>query len=154
MMQQSKALESLNQLIGEWLVGVAMKTSNGKVFSGCGTMTAKELPSKLGVSSDVNVHIEGLDDYVENDLWSVDQSTGKVHLFSVNSQGDAHDHEGDWTDDKTLELTWKRSHEKEDLEEKISINWLSKDQIEVKEIDSSKGKTKLSVNYIFKRKEP
>jgi hypothetical protein len=151
--QQPKELKLLEQLVGEWIVGIAMKTANGKILSGCGTMTAKEMPSQLGVNSEMDMHIEGVDDYVENDLWSFDQASGKVHLFSVTSQGDAHDHVGDWIDETTLEFSWKGCYEKEDLEEKITVNWVSKDQIEVKEIDYSKGKIKLSVDYVFKRKE-
>ncbi len=153
MTQQSREKKLLEQLIGEWVVGIAMKTSDGKVLSGCGTMTAKETPSKLGINSEMNMHIEGYDDYVENDLWSFDQDSGRVHLFSVTSQGEAHDHVGNWKDDKTLEFNWKGFYEKEDLEEKITVNWLCKDQIEVKETDFSKGKLQLSVNYVFKRKE-
>ena len=84
-----------------------MKTFNGKVLSGCGTMTAKEMPSQLGVSSEMDMHIEGIDDYFESDLWSFDQATGKIHLFSVASQGESHDHVGEWIDDKTLEFSWK-----------------------------------------------
>lgn len=152
-MQQSKALELLKQLIGEWLVGIAMKESNVKVLSGCGIMTAKEIASQRGISSEMEIKIEGVDDYLENDLWGFDQASSKVHLFSVNSQGDAHDHVGDWIDDKTLELNWKGLNEKEELEEKIIINWVSKDQIEVKETDYSKGKIKLSITSVFKRKK-
>jgi hypothetical protein len=62
-------------------------------------------------------------------------------------------HVGDWINDKTLELIWKGCYEKEDLEEKITVNWVSKNQIEVKEVDYSKGKLKLSATYVFKRKE-
>jgi hypothetical protein len=153
MTQQLQALELLKQLIGKWVVGTAIKTSKGKVLSGCGTMTAKEMPSQLGISSEMNIQIEGLDDYVENDLWSFDKSSCRVHLFRVTSQGDARDHMGDWIDDKSLELSWKGLHEKEDLEEKTIVNWVSKDQIEVKETDYSKGKMKLSVTYVFKRRE-
>ncbi len=151
--EQAKELELLKQLVGEWAVGLAIKTSNGKVLSGCGTMIAKEIPSQLGVKSEMDMHIEGLEDYLENDLWGFDQATGKVHLFSVTSQGDAADHVGDWINDKTLELIWKGCYEKEDLKQKITVNWVSKDQIEVKEADYSKGKIKLSVAYVFKRKE-
>ncbi len=152
--QQIRELKLLEQLVGEWAVGIAMKTSNGKVLSGCGTMTAKEMPSQLGINSEMDMHIEGVDDYVENDLWSLDRATGKVHLFSVTSQGDAHDHVGDWIDDKTLELNWKGCYEKEDLEEKITVNWVSKDQIEVKETDYSKGKIKLSALCFQKKRVP
>ena len=154
MAQQPKELALLKQLIGEWSVGIAMKTSNGKVLSGCGTMTAKEMSSQLGVSSEMDMHIEGVNDYFESDLWSFDQATYTMHLFSVTSQGEAHDHVGTWTDDKTLEFSWKGCYEKEDLEEKITVNWVNKDQIEVKESDYSKGKIKLSLTYVFKRKKP
>jgi hypothetical protein len=153
MTQQDRKLKLLEQLVGEWIVGIAMKSSNGKVLSGCGTMTAKEMPAQLGINSEMDIHIEGVDDYVENDLWSFDQASGKMHLFSVTSQGNAHDHEGEWIDDKTLEFSRKGFYEKEDLEEKISVNWMSKDQIEVKETDSSKCKIKFSSTYVFKRKE-
>ena len=86
-------------------------------------------------------------------FWSFDQVSGKMRLFSVTSQDGAHDHVGEWIDDKTLEYSWKRCYERKELEEKISINGVSKDQIEVKETDSSKGKIKLSSTYVFKRKE-
>jgi hypothetical protein len=153
MAQQIRELKLLEQLLGEWAVGIAMKTSNGKVLSGCGTMTAKEMPAKLGVNSEMDIHIEGVDDYFESDIWSFDKATGKMHLFSVTSQGDAHDHVGEWIDEKTLQLSWKGCFEKKDLEEKIIVNWVSKDQIEVKETDYSKGKIKLGANYVFKRKK-
>lgn len=142
----------LGQLDGEWIVGVAMKTAGGIVVSGCGEMSAVEI-TQLGVNSALNMHIEGYDDYLENDLWSFDQASGKIHLFSITSEGDAHDHIGDWKDDQTLELKWMGSYEKEDLEENIALKWVSKDQIEIKETFSSKGKTKLVVDYVFKRKE-
>ena len=152
-LEYTKELKLLKQLIGEWIVGIAMKTSNGKVLSGCGTMTAKEMSSQLGIASEMNIHIEGMDDYFENDLWSFDKTTSKVHLFSVTSQGDSHDHTGDWLSEKTLELNWKGCNKTKDLEEKITVTWTSKDQIEVKETDYSNGKIKLSINYVFKRKE-
>lgn len=44
MTREIRELKLLEQLIGEWIVGIAVKTSNGKVLSGCGTMTAKEMP--------------------------------------------------------------------------------------------------------------
>jgi hypothetical protein len=38
---------------------IAMKTSNGKVLSGCRTLTAKEMLSKIGVNLEIDMHIEG-----------------------------------------------------------------------------------------------
>lgn len=41
-------------------------------------MTAKQLPSQLGLTSEMNMHIEEVDDYFENDLWSFNQASGCI----------------------------------------------------------------------------
>ena len=43
MAQPFKEVKLLKQLIGEWSVGIAMKTNDDRVVSGCGNMTAKEI---------------------------------------------------------------------------------------------------------------
>ena len=149
--QQTKELELLKQLIGEWSVGIAMKTSDDKVVSGCGDMTAVEI-AELGVNSEIETHIEGYEDYYENDLWSFDRASGKVHLFGMTSEGEAHDHVGTWKDERTLELHWRGTFEDQELEEQIIVRWLSKDQFDLVETASSFGKTNLTTNYVFKRK--
>ena len=63
--QLPKELELLKQLIGEWTVGIALKTSEEKIVSGCGEMSAVEI-ADLGVNSEINTHIEGYDDFYEN----------------------------------------------------------------------------------------
>jgi hypothetical protein len=149
--QQSKELELLKQLIGEWSVGIAMKTSEDKVVAGCGEMSAVEIES--GINSEVNTHIEGYEDYYENDLWSFDPATGQVHLFSVTSDGEFHDHVGKWKDDSTLELNWRGTFEDQEQEEHILAKWVTKDQIELRETNYSQGKPLLQTDYVFKRKE-
>jgi hypothetical protein len=47
----------------------------------------------------------------------------------------------------------KRHRAKEDLQDKITMNWVNADQIELKEADYYGGKVKLSAAYLFKRKE-
>jgi len=116
-------------------------------------MSAVQIVQQLGVNSAFNMHIEGYDDYFKNDLWRFDKASGKMHFFSVTSEGEAHDHVGDWIDDKTLEFSWKGCYGKEALEEKTTVTWISKDHVEVKEADYSRGKLKLSANYVLKRKE-
>jgi hypothetical protein len=150
--QQTKELELLKQLIGEWSVGIAMKTSDDKVVSGCGDMTAVEI-AELGVNSEIETHIEGYEDYYENDLWSFDRASGKVHLFGMTSEGEAHDHLGTWKDERTLELHWRGTFEDQELEEQIIVRWRSKDQFELVETTFSFGKITLTTNYVFKRKE-
>jgi len=155
-MQQTKtetqSLELLRQLIGEWSVGIAMKVSEDKIFSGCGEMTAVEVENS-GINSEIDTHIEGYEDYFENDLWSIDPTTGKVHLYSMTSEGEAHDHIGEWKDENTLELKWRGTFEDQEQEEHILAKWVSKDHFELKEINLSSGRVLLTTDYVFKRKE-
>lgn len=150
--QTPKELEPIKQLIGEWSVGIALRTADGKVASGCGEMTAVTI-SSFGINSEIDTHIEGYEDYYENDLWSFDQVTQKVHLFGITSEGEAHDHIGIWKDDKTLELKWRGTFEDQEMEEYITARWLTKDQIELKETSYSLGQERFTINYVFKRKE-
>ncbi len=149
--QQPKEQQLLKQLIGEWSVGVAMKIGDDKFVSGCGEMTAVEIAS--GINSELNMHLEGYEDYFENDLWSIDAAKGQVHLYGITSEGDAHDHIGTWVDENTLELDWRGGFEDQELQEQIRVRWLNKDQFEVREIASNLGKTTLTTDYVFKRKE-
>jgi|WetSurMetagenome_2_1015567.scaffolds.fasta_scaffold62977_2 hypothetical protein len=151
MTQQTKELELLKQLVGVWTVGIAMKTSDENLVSGCGDMIAVEI-ADLGVNSEIETQIEGYEDYYENDMWSFDRASGKVHLFAITSEGDARDHVGTWKDEETLELHWRGTFEDQELEELILVKWLSKDQFELKEIVFSFGKINLTTNYVFKRK--
>lgn len=140
----------LKQLIGEWQVGIAMKTPDEQVAAGCGEMTAAETPS--GINGEVNTRIEGYEDYYENDLWSFDPAKGEVHLFSMTSEGEIHDHVGKWVDDSTLELEWHGTFEDQEQKEHILAKWVTKDQIELHESNYSHGKKLLETEYVFKRK--
>ena len=146
--QTPKELELIKQLIGEWSVGIALRTADGKVASGCGEMTAVAI-SSFRVNSEIDTHIEGYEDYYENDLWSFDQVTQKVHLFGITSEGEAHDHIGIWKDDKTLELKWKGTFEDQEMEEYITARWLTKDQIELKETSYSLGQERFTHQLRF-----
>jgi len=147
--QQSKELKLLKQLIGDWSVGIAMKTSGGKIVFGCGEMTAVEIES--GINSEINTQIEGYEDYYENGIWSFDEAKGQVHLFSVTSDGEFRDHVGKWKDDTTLELNWRGTFEDQEQEEHIIARLVTKEQIELKETHYSHGKPLLTIDYVFKK---
>ncbi len=149
--RQPKELELLKQLVGEWQVGIALKTQDGKTVAGCGEMTAVEVAS--GINSEISTHIEGYEDYFENDLWSFDEAEGKVHLFSMTSEGETHDHVGVWRDNSTLELHWRGTYEDQEQEEEIVARWLDKNQIELRETNLAHGKPVLTTDYVFKRKQ-
>jgi hypothetical protein len=150
--QQPKEMMLLRQLIGEWSVGIAIQTPSGNVVSGCGEMSAVEVEGS-GINSEINTHIEGYDDLYENNLWSYDEKTGNVHLYSVTSEGKTHEHEGKWVDDTILELHWRGTYEDQEQEEHIIAKWVSKDQLELRQTNYSNRKPLLTTDYVFKRKE-
>jgi len=150
--QLPRELERLKQLIGEWTVGIALKTTEDKIVSGCGEMSAVEI-ADLGVNSEIDTRIEGYDDFYENDLWTFDRPSGKVHLFSMTSEGEAHDHAGNWVNGDVLEMNWRGTFEDQELEEKIRVRWVDKDQIELRETNLELGNVKFTIDYVFKRKK-
>ncbi|MDR0373729.1 MAG: hypothetical protein LBI79_09345 [Nitrososphaerota archaeon] len=149
-LKSTKAEERLRQLIGEWIIGVAMKTREGKVAAGCGEMIAERTES--GINCEIDSHIEGYEDYYQNDLWTFDPADEAVHLFRLSSDGQPQDHTGKWLDDSTIELYWRGTFEDQEQEEHITIKWVTKDQFEIKEKNYSKGKLLLTTDYVFKRK--
>ena len=148
-LKQAKEGELLKQLIGDWSVGIAMKTSENKIVSGCGEMNSVEIES--GINSEINTRIEGYEDYYENYLWSFDEAKEQVHLFSVTSDGEFRDHVGKWKDDVTLELNWRGTFEDQEQEKHIVARWVTKDQIELRETNYVHGKPLLTIDYVFKR---
>ncbi|NLF89178.1 DUF1579 family protein [Candidatus Bathyarchaeota archaeon] len=153
-MSQQKQLPKeeslLKQLVGEWQVGIALKTPDGQIVSGCGEMTAEE--TAAGINSEVNTQIEGYEDYYENGLWSFDPVKGEVHLLIMDSDGQTHDHVGRWVDDATLELEWHGTFEDQEKEKRIQAKWVTEDQIELRETNYSQGKKLLETDYVFKRR--
>jgi hypothetical protein len=148
--KQPKAEELLKQLVGEWQVGIALKTTDGQIVSGCGEMTAEE--TAAGINSEVNTQIEGYEDFYENGFWSFDPDRGEVHLLIMDSDGQIRDHVGRWVDDATLELEWHGTFEDQEKEKRIRAKWVTEDQIELNETNYSQGKKLLETDYVFRRR--
>ncbi len=59
-------------------------------------------------------NIEGMGPYEESDLFAFDPHSGKVHLFSVTSMGDVHDHHGSFDGETAaagVQVAWGRCSE-------------------------------------------
>lgn len=149
--QQTNKENLLRQLIGEWHVGVAVKTGPDQVVAGCGDMTAVE--TDAGINGEINTQIEGYEEYYENDIWSYDPAKDEVRLYMINSEGDKQDFVGKWKDPATLELEWHGTFEDQDHQKRITVKWVNNDQIELRETNYRLGKPVLQTDYVFKRKE-
>lgn len=149
--QQTNKENPLRQLIGDWLVCVAIRTATDHVVAGCGDMTAVE--TEAGINCEINTQIEGYEDYYENDIWSYDPNKDEVRLYMINSEGEKQDFAGKWVDPSTLELEWHGTFEDQDQQKRIIVKWISRDQIELKETSYKLGKAVLQTDYVFKRKD-
>ncbi|MGD6933539.1 MAG: hypothetical protein ACQCN5_04975 [Candidatus Bathyarchaeia archaeon] len=152
MLVPSRDLEQLKNLVGEWSVGVALKIPNYKTLTGCGTLIAKILDSNLGISTQMDLHVEESEDYFEDALWSFDRDSGKIRVFSLTSRGDVHDHVGGWIDDKHLKVKWVGRYEGKPASEEITFNWISKNEIRIFETETLQDQPDVHIEYVLKRK--
>ena len=151
-MEFPKELELIKKLVGEWTVEVALKIPDHKILSGCGSLTAKMLGSNLGLSVQVDLQVEESEEYFEDGLWSFDRKGGKIHYFSLNSQGDVHDHVGCWTDNKNLVVKWTGRYEGKPASEEIRLKWVGSDEIRVFETETALEQPDVTLEYVLKRK--
>ncbi|MGD6809177.1 MAG: hypothetical protein ACQCN3_05705 [Candidatus Bathyarchaeia archaeon] len=148
-----KESELLKQLLGEWSVGVSLKLPNYKILTGYGKLSAKILDSNLGVTSQMDLYIDESEDYFEDAIWSFDRNSGKIHMFSLISQGDVHDHIGGWLDPQNLKVKWVGRHEGKPASEEIRLTWQSPDEIRIFEIEKLQNQPDVQIEYVAKRKK-
>ena len=100
----------------------------------------------------MDLDVEGLGKYVEQDLWGYQRWEKKVHLYSITTTAAVHDHAGNWKDDNTLVFHWEGLNEGKPSAEDLTLKWVSADEITGHEVDIANGEVEMEIDYIFKRK--
>lgn len=85
-----------------------------------------------GIQTRLTGELPGLGPVDESDLWGYDPGADLVHMFSITSFGDVHDHAGRWTDERTLALQWRGVREGQEAIEEISITLPSGGEMHVR----------------------
>lgn len=105
-----KVSEQIKRLItlgtGEW-VGKATLTTGDQTLNFQLTMSNKAISGGWGLLSMVHGIIPGMGSYNETDMFGYDAGRDLLHLFSVTSFGETHDHSGRWVNDKRMEFRYE-----------------------------------------------
>ena len=134
-------LEVMKGLIGDWDVDATIALTDGSSLEGSGTWTVREVSLGKGVHTVLRLQAGGRP-MEENDLWGYDPGDHKLHMLSVTSDGNVHDHSGSVDQDNVLHLRWEGVVDNEPAHEHISIEVYSPDEVKV-----------LSVEHIGEREQ-
>jgi hypothetical protein len=142
----------IDKLVGTWDVEMTVKLADGAILRGKGKLKAQEIVDGFGVRTEMDLDVEGLGKYVEQDLWGYQRWEKKVHLYSITTTAAVHDHAGNWKDDNTLVFHWEGLNEGKPSAEDLTLKWVSADEITGHEVDIANGEVEMEIDYIFKRK--
>jgi hypothetical protein len=150
MMSYPKELEMLKRLKGDWNVEITAMMPDGSKANGEGRIAAEEIARGDGVHTRMSYIVAG-GSVEEEDLWSFDRWGKKVHVFSVTSDHNVHDHIGGWRDDATLEARWDGTMDGKDAAEALVMTWESPDRFRIHDTMYSDGKATIEAAFIATR---
>lgn len=150
--QPQELMRLIDKLVGTWGVELIIKLADGSILKGNGEVKAKEIVNGFGVRTEMDLDVEGLGKYVEQDLWGYQRWEKKVHLYSITTTAAVHDHAGNWKDDNTLVFHWEGLNEGKPATEDLTIKWVSADKITAHEIDAADGEVEMVLDYTLVRK--
>ncbi|MEM2970204.1 MAG: hypothetical protein QXR63_04630 [Candidatus Bathyarchaeia archaeon] len=150
--QPEELTRLINKVVGTWDVELTIKLADGSILKGKGELNAKEIVNGFGVRTEMDLDVEGLGKYVEQDLWGYQRWEKKVHLYSITTTAAVHDHAGNWKDDNTLVFHWEGLNEGKPSAEELTLKWVSPDKITGHEIYTADGKVEMELDYTFERK--
>lgn len=91
---------------GEW-AGNATLTTGEQTLRFPLTMSNKPISGGWGLMSTVRGTIPGMGTYNETDMFGYDAGRDALHMFSITSFGETHDHSGKWINDKRMEFRYE-----------------------------------------------
>lgn len=84
--------------------GTMTLTAGDQKLSLTGTRTCRAAGNGLGLQCQLKGDIQGMGPYEASELFGFNAETGKVHLYTVTSMGEVHDHAGSFGPDGSLKL--------------------------------------------------
>jgi hypothetical protein len=98
--------KTVDAFLGKWALDGSLTPNGAKEpFKLKGTMECKKAAGGLAVNCTMTAKAPAPIGTMElAALFGYDASRKEVHMFSMTSAGEVHDHKGTWKDDKTLDL--------------------------------------------------
>jgi|GEM_PF-2329538 len=148
----ARATERLRQFLGDWEFSIEGEMADGRRLRGKGTAKGEIVPGG-GVMVALRGDIEGEGHFEETNLLGYSEDEEKVHLFTVNSWGSVHDHEGVWETEDRLYVEWRGVAADTPMLEKVRFEWKG-DELTVYSTDVTAGKVQDTFVYRFSRTGP
>lgn len=148
----SEDLGPISGMIGDWDVEAVITLPTGERVDATGTWTAREISMGKGIHSVMKLQAGGRP-IEENDLWGYDPGENKLHLFSVTSDGNVHDHGGSLGEDKVVRLRWDGTVDGGPAHEEIAIDRRSPDEVKVFSVDYLGDTERSRIALTIKRKK-
>ncbi|MCC7438866.1 MAG: DUF1579 family protein [Armatimonadetes bacterium] len=136
---------------GEW-AGNATITMGDQTLRFPLSMSNKVISGGWGLMSTVHGTIPGMGEYHETDMFGYDAGRDALHLFSVTSFGETHDHSGKWTNDKRLEFRYEGVADGAPLLEEIVAEFTTPRELSISSTVMIGGATAVVFKAVFKKK--
>lgn len=146
-------LKFLLQWKGDWEAKNANLKSNGKDNKFAYYASFKNTADNSGFVMNEKASVPGIGKLNGTNLAGVSPYDGKVHWFSVDNLGTAHEHVGEFTDDKHFSMLYKGLQDGKEYVEKVSIEMTGPDTMNLREESTLDGKELLLVTGTFHRKK-
>lgn len=106
-----------------------------------------------GILLKQQVDIPGVGKSIATDLAGVDPYDGKVHWYTVDNMGTTHEHIGSWSDPQHFSMMHTSIREGKPYMEIITIEVKNKDELFVKQINTSDGQVEAMIEGNFHRRK-
>lgn len=150
MLERHPQMSKIRRMVGGWEVDVTIDGPDGEHTTGKGRFIATGILRGNGIRGEMHVDVGG-EPYELHDLWSFDLGEGKMHIMSVTTDGEAHDHVGEWRDDRTLVLRWEGTRDGKEAHEDMVITFASGNDIIARAEDFVDGRRSSVFEFRMRR---
>jgi hypothetical protein len=146
-------LKMLQQFKGYWETGAATMKTGGKEYQFAYYADFKAASDDNGIVMHEWANIPGVGKLDGNNLAGINRYDGKIHWFSVDNMGTAHEHIGEFTDDKHFTMVHKSMQGGKEFVETLALEFTSPNELSLKQVATLDGEEVVVITGTFHRKK-
>jgi hypothetical protein len=150
----AKSLSPVQQILrweGHW-EGLATLHVNDKTYKSMYYADFKKTADNNGLYMNERVNIPGVGKLIGANLIGFNPNDGKIHWFSVDNMGTAHEHIGQFTNDNDFYMEHSSMQQGKQYIEKINVNITGLNTIWAKLVATLDGNVQQAFEVTFTRK--
>lgn len=149
----SSELKALLQLKGYWQTNAATMQTGGKEYKFAYYADFKTTADNNGIVMHEWATIPGMGNLDGENLAGINMYDGKIHWFSVDNMGTAHEHVGSFTDAKHFSMQYKGTQKGKEYVETLEIELPDANTLNLKQVATSGGEQAALITGTFHRKK-